>query len=230
MLDITSVITGMSGWQGGGARPAPITLIIVGAVIVVVGLLLCIIKRKAIVASCCTGGGGSGSMSSTTSASMTMTTEALNPGFKGATTKVQVQVPAGTTAGQSLLVNAPGGGMLVVKIPPKCAAFALSVPADEPASRTVKLSAKDGKFGLSLVGNAMTQGAKVASVGPGSAAADAGVALGEQVVTINGQPVPLGPGAPTAGFNMILGAGGSVELVLTTWTPSITVVPPANMA
>jgi len=224
MLDISAALPQMAGWQGGGSRSFNVVVIIVPVVIVVLALVLLIAKRKAIkqcCASCCEGGGGG---SSVTNASMTMTTEALNPGFKGGTTQVRVEVPAGSVAGQSLLVNAPGGGSLVAKIPPKCKAFSLVVPADEPASRSVTVTPKDGKLGISLALNPTTSGAKIAMVAAGSAAADAGVMLGEQVVTINGQPVPLGSAAVTAGTNMLRSSGATCVLQLTKWTPSITVL------
>jgi len=229
MLD-SNVFQGLAGWGGGGPRAAPLALIIVGAVIVVLVLVVCIIKRKAAAKCCHQACSPSAGSAAPVAASMTMTSEQLNPGFNGATTKVRVDVPPGTAAGQSLLVNAPGGGVLVVKIPPKCSAFSLTVPANEPASRTVALTAKEGKLGISLMENRLTQGAMIATVGPGSAAADAGVALNEQVVTINGTPVPLGPNAKTAGFNMLSQSAGSCTLELTTWTPSITILPPAGAA
>jgi hypothetical protein len=202
-----------SSWNGGGPRGGD------GSggwlIAVVVGVVASIGVTVGVVCACNRAKGQGGPAPPThTQMAMSTSSSTVAMSTARAVETVLVQVPPGVSGGQEMLVNAPAGGQIVVKVPSNCTQFTVTVPADgTPVSRSISISVPVGlSFAPSLDG-----GAKVVDTHAGSAKL-AGVQVGERVVTVNGAPIPSSDPVNEV-VRMIKSSGETVTL----WIPAVAV-------
>ena len=74
-----------------------------------------------------------------TSCSSTSSSSSASPSANALPSEqMLVSVPPGVTGGQDMLVSAPAGGALIVRVPPNCTQFTVSVPVGTPVSRAIE--------------------------------------------------------------------------------------------
>ena len=105
---------------------------------------------------------------------------------------------------------------LIVRVPPNCTQFTVSVPVGTPVSRAIEVKG-DLHFGYAP---SATGGVQVTTVEAGSVAEAAGVKEGEQIVSVGGQPITT---VDACAQMLAQGAGGSIILQLSSWKPVIQV-------
>lgn len=211
------------GWGGGGpkALSAGQIIPIVVLVLICIGTCVCLyVKRRSCYEACC----------STTPSPKTPVVSATSTPYVGATATMRVDVPAGVMAGQSMLVASPHGGNLVVAVPQGCTAFTVTCPEGTAASRAVGITILPGaKLGIDLYADAMSGGAHIRVIYPGTPAFLAGLRKGERLVTINGAAVPVANSVEAA-KSMLKGAmesATSFTMEVSSFTPTVAAAPMA---
>ena len=192
-----------------------------GALVMLVGLAACLYVRKG--KSTNTAGESDLEISSITAIPSTTSsdvpTSALQPSA-GPSELVLVTVPSGVSGGQDMLVSAPAGGVLIVRVPSNCTQYTVSVPRGAPVSRNVSVSVlPDSTLKLDYA-PAAVGGVQVTKVFPGSVADLAGIKKGERIVAVGGQPITS---ADVCAQMLAGGSGGTLVLQITGWVPEVQV-------